>query len=122
MAANEISRRGFLAAGAGTLALNVLDTCSTPAAALKLGTHHVPPDKNLDPAWVQALFAKGAAKVYSGDELTCIGMPIGGICAGQLYLRGDGTLAEWGIFNVDRFSGGIPLPASSISTLKQASS
>ena len=48
---------------------------------------------------------KGSKKVYAGDELTCIGMPVGGICAGQLYLRGDGTLAEWGIFNVDRFTG-----------------
>jgi uncharacterized protein (DUF608 family) len=106
MQPDEISRRGFLAAGVGTLALTVVDNCCpTAPAALKLGTHHIPADKNLDPAWVDKLFAKGATKVYSGDELTCIGMPVGGICAGQLYLRGDGTLAEWGIFNVDRFTG-----------------
>jgi non-lysosomal glucosylceramidase len=106
MEPDEISRRGFLAAGAGTLALTVVDNCCpTAPGAVKLGTHHIPADKNLDPAWVERLFAKGASKVYSGDELTCIGMPVGGICAGQLYLRGDGTLAEWGIFNVDRFTG-----------------
>jgi non-lysosomal glucosylceramidase len=102
----EISRRGFLAAGAGSWALTVLDTCcSTAAPAIKSGTHHIPADKDLHPAWVEALFAKGHPKTYLGDELTCIGMPVGGICAGQLYLRGDGTLAEWGIFNVDRFTG-----------------
>lgn len=106
MPSDEISRRGFLAAGAGTWALTVLDACCSPApAAVKSGTHHIPADKNLDPTWVEHLFARGTAKTYSGDELTCIGMPIGGICAGQLYLRGDGTLAEWGIFNVDRFTG-----------------
>lgn len=106
MESNEVSRRGFLAAGAGSLALSVLDQCCSPApAAIKTGTHHIPPDKNLHPAWVEHLFAKATSKTYAGDELTCIGMPIGGICAGQLYLRGDGTLAEWGIFNVARFTG-----------------
>jgi non-lysosomal glucosylceramidase len=106
MESNEVSRRGFLAAGAGSLALSVLDQCcSTVPAAIKTGTHHIAPDKNLHPAWVEHLFAKGTTKTYSGEELTCIGMPVGGICAGQLYLRGDGTLAEWGIFNVDRFTG-----------------
>src|SRR5579862_8346222 len=102
----EVSRRGFLAASAGTLALSVVDNCCNSAApTTKLGMHHIPADKNLDPSWVAGLFEKGDPKVYRGDELTCIGMPIGGICAGQLYLRGDGTLAEWGVFNVDRFTG-----------------
>ncbi len=106
MESNEISRRHFLAAGAGTVALGIVDNCCTPArASLKLGTHHIPADKNLDPAWVERLFQKGSARTYACPELTCIGMPVGGICAGQLYLRGDGTLAEWGIFNVDRFTG-----------------
>jgi non-lysosomal glucosylceramidase len=102
----NVSRRGFLAAGAGSLALTILDSaCDSPAAPIKSGTHHIPPDKGLDPKCVEGLFAKGSKKVYAGDELTCIGMPVGGVCAGQLYLRGDGTLAEWGVFNVDRFTG-----------------
>jgi uncharacterized protein (DUF608 family) len=102
----DLSRRDFLAAGAGALALTVVDGCCDPAAAGdKLGTHHIPVDKNLSKAWVNKLYAQGRTKVYRGDELKCIGMPIGGICAGQMYLRGDGTLAGWQIFNQHDFSG-----------------
>src|SRR5262249_54533305 len=61
--------------------------------------------KNLSKAWVDSLFAKGQSKIYKGDELTCIGMPIGGICTGQLYLLGDGTLGYWQIFNLPDFTG-----------------
>jgi uncharacterized protein (DUF608 family) len=102
--APHLSRRQFLAAGAGTLALSLTAGCGSTAAE-KEGTHHIPADKNLDKAWVEALFARGRTKVFRGDELTCIGMPIGGICAGQLYLRGDGTLAVWEIFNTEQNTG-----------------
>ena len=43
----------------------------------------IPADKNLDPAWVQSLTDKGTQYVYTGDELNHIGMPCGGIGAGQ---------------------------------------
>ena len=59
----------------------------------------VPADKRLDPSWVKSLTARGEPTVYSGADLGTIGMPIGGICAGQLYLGGDGTLWHWDIFN-----------------------
>ena len=60
MKSKEVSRRGFLAAGAGTLALTVVDTCcGRTAAAVKLGTHHIPADKNLDPAWVEGALHPG---------------------------------------------------------------
>ena len=59
----------------------------------------IPADKKLDAAWVKSLFARGARTVYRGAELEKIGMPIGGICAGQVYLGGDGTLWHWDIFN-----------------------
>jgi len=63
----------------------------------------VPPDKKLDPEWVKSLFARGESTVYRGVSLDKIGMPVGGLCAGQLYLGGDGTLWHWDIFNrVDR--------------------
>ena len=60
----------------------------------------VPSDKKLDPAWVRSLSERGEPTVYRGAELEKIGMPIGGICAGQLYLGGDGRLWHWDIFNL----------------------
>lgn len=59
----------------------------------------VPSDKKLSPEWVRSLFERGTHTVYRGDELERIGMPIGGIGAGQLYLGGDGRLWHWGILN-----------------------
>ncbi len=61
--------------------------------------HRVQVDKELSPQWIDGLYAKGVRTVYQGQELTMIGMPCGGICAGQLYVRGDGTLARWWIAN-----------------------
>ena len=62
-------------------------------------------DKKLDPAWVQALTARGEPEVYRGPELKYIGMPVGGLFAGQLYLGGDGQLWHWDVFNQFIFSG-----------------
>jgi hypothetical protein len=59
----------------------------------------VPADKKLDPAWVKSLFARGEPAVYRGRELDLVGMPVGGLCAGMLYLGGDGKLWGWDIFN-----------------------
>jgi non-lysosomal glucosylceramidase len=59
----------------------------------------VPADKKLSPEWLKSLTARGEREVYRGADLTRIGMPIGGICAGQLYLGGDGKLWHWDIFN-----------------------
>ncbi|HUT35303.1 MAG TPA: GH116 family glycosyl hydrolase [Planctomycetota bacterium] len=61
--------------------------------------HFVPVDKKLAPEWVAALTQRGQPEVWSGKDLVTIGMPIGGVAAGQLYLRGDGTFAQWWIFN-----------------------
>jgi uncharacterized protein (DUF608 family) len=60
----------------------------------------VPADKKLTPEWVASLTARGEPQFYRGAELEKIGMPVGGICAGQLYLGGDGRLWHWDIFNV----------------------
>lgn len=59
----------------------------------------VPADKKLSPQWVKSLFERGEPAVYVGDELKFIGMPVGGLCAGQLYLGGDGKLWRWDLFN-----------------------
>ena len=59
----------------------------------------VPADKKLSPEWVKSLFARGMPEVLRGGELKYVGMPVGGIGAGQLYLGGDGRLWHWDIFN-----------------------
>ncbi len=59
----------------------------------------VPRDKKLRPEWVKSLFERGERTVYRGSDLDHIGMPIGGLCAGQVYLSGDGRLMHWDIFN-----------------------
>jgi uncharacterized protein (DUF608 family) len=59
----------------------------------------VPLDKKLSPEWVRALTARGEPEVYRGADTALIGMPVGGLCAGQLYLGGDGKLWHWDVFN-----------------------
>ena len=58
----------------------------------------VPRDKKLSAAWIDSLTARGQPEVFRGPELRHIGMPVGGIACGQLYLGGDGQLWYWDIF------------------------
>ncbi|MBN1360285.1 MAG: hypothetical protein JW993_06830 [Sedimentisphaerales bacterium] len=67
--------------------------------------HLVPADKHLTADFVRSLYQRGERATYTGADLETIGMPVGGIAAGQLYLRGDGTLALWQIFNQHVFTG-----------------
>jgi uncharacterized protein (DUF608 family) len=60
----------------------------------------VPADKKLRPEWLRSLTERGEPAVHRGAELDRIGMPVGGLCAGQLYLGGDGRLWHWDIFNL----------------------
>ncbi|MHC5082158.1 MAG: GH116 family glycosyl-hydrolase [Planctomycetota bacterium] len=81
-------------------ALGMVVTIFFPASALGgEPTHPVPGDKKLDPKWVESLFAVGQRKVYRNEAQTMIGMPVGGIACGQLYIGGDGRLMHWDIFN-----------------------
>lgn len=59
----------------------------------------VPTDKKLTPEWIKSLFDRGKPTVHRGDDLKYIGMPVGGLCSGQLYLGGDGKLWRWDLFN-----------------------
>ncbi|MDR1201741.1 MAG: hypothetical protein LBL58_08965 [Tannerellaceae bacterium] len=61
--------------------------------------HKVSLNKGNIKSFVGNVQQKGERKVYKGEELKTIGMPCGGIMAGQLYVRGDGTLANWWIAN-----------------------
>jgi non-lysosomal glucosylceramidase len=59
----------------------------------------IPIDKGLSPEWYKSLYERGVVEAYKGKELAYIGMPIGGICTGTIYLGGDGKLWLWDIFN-----------------------
>ena len=111
-------RREFIAAVAagGAAALSAMPVMAGPFETSEQDKL-VPADKKLDPQWVKSLTARGTREVYRGKELERIGMPIGGLCAGQLYLGGDGKLWHWDIFNKQIGTGDgnyahPPLPSS----------
>jgi uncharacterized protein (DUF608 family) len=62
-------------------------------------------DKQLDPDWVESLVSKGSSQdtkirgTKQDGTLKYIGMPVGGIGCGTVYLGGDGRLWVWDIFN-----------------------
>lgn len=108
---SSVDRRQFLkTAGLGVVgASSLADSLSLMAGPgnvfAPVAEHLVPAEKKLSPTWIRSLFERGEAEVYRGADLDTIGMPVGGIAAGQLYLRGDGTLGSWQIFNRRHFSG-----------------
>jgi non-lysosomal glucosylceramidase len=63
--------------------------------------HNIAARKNIDPAWIKALYNRGEATAYykSKNELKYIGMPVGGLHAGTVYAGGDGRLWLWQIYN-----------------------
>jgi non-lysosomal glucosylceramidase len=92
--------------------LLVLAVCGVAATPLSMAKdaevrpgHVIPVDKELSRDYIWGLFERGMREVWTGKALDTIGMPVGGIAAGQLYLRGDGTLALWWIFNKHVFTG-----------------
>jgi uncharacterized protein (DUF608 family) len=60
------------------------------------------------------LTAKGHPRVYAGNELARIAMPVGGILAGQIYLNGSGRLSHWDIMH-GRAYGNSPLVRRNVS-------
>ncbi len=63
--------------------------------------HNIPLDKNLDPKWIKSLYNRGKETAYfkRKNELSFIGMPVGGLHAGTVYVGGDGRLWLWQIYN-----------------------
>lgn len=102
-----LPRRAFLklsSAALGGLAFSRLPAVAGPFTRADF-ERLVPADKKLRPDWVRSLFARGERTVYRGRELDWIGMPVGGIGCGQVYLGGDGRLWLWDIFNQHRDTG-----------------
>ncbi|MFQ6036519.1 MAG: GH116 family glycosyl hydrolase [Sedimentisphaerales bacterium] len=99
--ANNLTRREFMRDSAiATAGLAIYNVAKQAQAK-----HFIPVDKKLSRRLVRCLFERGQRELFSGKQLQTIGMPVGGIAAGQLYLRGDGTLGLWQIFNKHVFSG-----------------
>ena len=63
------------------------------------GDYTIPADKGLTAEWYKSLYERGFPEVYTGIELAYIGMPVGGLCTGTVYIGGDGRLWLWDIFN-----------------------
>lgn len=95
-----VSRRGFIRlVGLGTAAACFAErpVFAGPFEKEELSVL-VPRDKKLRPEWIRSLYKRGAPEWYRGRELDFVGMPVGGVACGQLYLGGDGKLWYWDIF------------------------
>lgn len=99
----ELSRRGFLHGSAAGVLLALVGRPLGALAGLVLDDGFpILADKGFSEEWIRSLTARGQPTVYSSlrDELKYIGMPIGGLCCGQVYLGGDGRLWHWDILNL----------------------
>lgn len=122
------TRRAFLhevGLGLAAAALSEAGAMAGPFSAEEFDKL-VPADKKLTPQWLASLTARGEPAVYRGKELEFVGLPIGGIGCGQLYLGGDGRLWLWDVFNLkpapEASNGGGPhyaRPARPASPLEQ---
>jgi uncharacterized protein (DUF608 family) len=88
----DVNRRQFLkAVGVGALGASLAGGPFALAAEL---TPPTPP--RLDGL---RRFEPSSPRVYSGKYLAAVGMPIGGIGAGSVWLDGQGKLGVWQVFN-----------------------
>src|ERR1700678_2075185 len=85
LARREFLKRAGLAAG--VLAFQPRRVMAGPFTREDFD-HLVPADKKLRPEWVRSLFERGTPEALRGSDLKFVGMPVGGIGAGQLYLGG----------------------------------
>lgn len=104
MSMESIRRRDFLKQTsiftAGLLAMQ-MDVLAGTFEADKLADGTILGNKKIDPDWIKSLYQRGVVTTYlkSKNELKYIGMPVGGINCGTVYLGGDGRLWLWDIFN-----------------------
>ncbi|MHB8897955.1 MAG: GH116 family glycosyl-hydrolase, partial [Thermoguttaceae bacterium] len=104
----EIARRDLLKLGgalaAGTLVSSSRGAMAGPFTADDFQTL-VPADKKLAESWIRSLYQRGQPEWFTGAELKHIGLPIGGLCCGHVYLGGDGRLWHWNVFNQSLHTG-----------------
>lgn len=96
-----VPRRQFIQMLGGIAAATLLSQPRAMAGPFETSdfANLIPPDKKLSPDWIRSLSLRGQPTVYRGKDLETIGMPIGGIGAGLLYLGGDGKLWLWAVMN-----------------------
>lgn len=107
---NTVSRRDFMSGSAAVSMSAYLVSAGLPLMAgpfpaqASTDENPIPLDKRLRKEWIEELYRRGGPKTYSGwEEQQFIGMPIGGIATGTVYLGGDGKLWCWDIFNEHHF-------------------
>lgn len=63
--------------------------------------HNIPIEKGYSKEWIKSLYGRGEKIQYkkSLNELKYIGMPVGGLHSGTVYISGDGRLWLWQVFN-----------------------
>ncbi|MCP4455141.1 MAG: hypothetical protein GY809_27070 [Planctomycetes bacterium] len=100
--AQALSRRDFMHMAGATATGLILGSTAQPTMAGPFDERDfqnlVPADKKLSGAWIKSLHERSAPQVYRGNQLKYIGMPVGGMGCGQLYLGGDGRLWLWDIY------------------------
>ncbi|QDT00982.1 GH116 family glycosyl-hydrolase [Adhaeretor mobilis] len=96
---DPMGRRDFIKASGLTAAMLMVGRTKVMAGPFKAEDLDsiIPADKKLSPDWIASLYARGEALSATGDDLKFIGMPINGICTGQVYLGGDGRLWYWNL-------------------------
>ena len=99
MANNTVNRRTFMKA-TGFAATGFLTNFS-PLTNRFLATQDKPDPTKPAPDWIKSLYDRGTPTTYrkTKNELKYIGMPVGGIGCGCVYVGGDGRLWLWDIFN-----------------------
>jgi uncharacterized protein (DUF608 family) len=97
---NQIPRRDFLKLSSQAMASFAMPLSACDFISKTRLGHLIPANKMLSDKWIESLTERGIPELYTShnDELKYIGMPIGGIGCGQLYISGDGRLWLWDIF------------------------